>query len=46
MAAMGKPDTNVGELCNELGISRQTLYRHVVPNGEPRPNGLRVLARK
>jgi hypothetical protein len=25
MAAMGKPETNVGE----LGITRSTLYRHV-----------------
>src|SRR3954469_540315 len=28
-AAMGKPGTKVGELCAELGITRQTLYRHV-----------------
>jgi DNA invertase Pin-like site-specific DNA recombinase len=28
-AAMGQPGTNVGELCAELGVSRQTLYRHV-----------------
>jgi DNA invertase Pin-like site-specific DNA recombinase len=46
MASMGKPDTNIGELCKELGISRQTLYRHVSPNGEARPDGVRVLARK
>jgi DNA invertase Pin-like site-specific DNA recombinase len=46
MASMGKPDTKVAELCKELGISRQTLYRHVSPNGEPRPDGARVLARK
>lgn len=39
MASMGKPDTNVNELCKELGISRQTLYRHVSLNGEARPNG-------
>jgi DNA invertase Pin-like site-specific DNA recombinase len=30
-AAMGKPETKIGELCAELGISRQTLYRHVDP---------------
>src|SRR5215217_7472237 len=36
MASMGKPDTNIGELCKELGISRQTLYRHVSPTGEIR----------
>ena len=33
MAAMGKPETIVGELCAELGITRQTLYRHVAPDG-------------
>lgn len=46
MAAMGKPETNVGELCKEIGISRQTLYRHVSPTGEPRSDGLRALARR
>jgi DNA invertase Pin-like site-specific DNA recombinase len=35
-AAMGKPETNVGELCEELGITRSTLYRHVSPAGELR----------
>ena len=36
MAAMGKPETNVGDLCRELGITRSTLYRHVSPTGEVR----------
>ena len=27
MASMGQPDTTVGDLCKELGVSRQTLYR-------------------
>jgi len=36
MAAMGKPETNVGSLCEELGITRSTLYRHVSPSGEHR----------
>jgi len=44
MASMGKPETKAGEPCKELGISRQTLYRHVSPNGEARPDGVRVLA--
>ena len=35
-AAMGNPETKVGELCKELGISRATLYRHVSPKGELR----------
>src|SRR6266851_4838152 len=39
MAAMGKPETKVGELCTELGIARQTLYRHVGPDGSLRPDG-------
>jgi hypothetical protein len=30
-AAMGKPETKVSELCAELGIARQTLYRFVSP---------------
>jgi DNA invertase Pin-like site-specific DNA recombinase len=36
MAAMGKPETNVGDLCRELGITRSTLYRHFSPTGEHR----------
>ena len=36
MAAMGNPETNVGSLCRELGITRSTLYRHVSPTGGPR----------
>jgi DNA-binding transcriptional ArsR family regulator len=46
MAAMGNPETNVGELCDELGISRQTLYRHVSPTGEVRADGTGVLNRQ
>lgn len=46
MASMANPDTNVGELCSELGISRQTLYRHVSPTGEIRAGGTRALNRK
>jgi DNA invertase Pin-like site-specific DNA recombinase len=43
MAAMGKPETKVAQLCAELGITRQTLYRHVAPDGSPRSDGLRLL---
>ncbi len=46
VAAMGQPDTKVGDLCAELGVSRQTLYRHVSPTGELRPDGERLLARR
>ena len=46
MAAMGKPETKVGELCAELGITRQTLYRHVSPDGTLRPDGEKLLQKK
>lgn len=42
-ASMGQPGTKVGELCNELGVTRQTLYRHVSPTGEFRSDGKKVL---
>ncbi|MGI4795603.1 MAG: recombinase family protein [Janthinobacterium lividum] len=45
-AAMGQRETKVGELCAELGITRQTLYRHVDPKGQLRPDGERLLGRK
>ena len=44
MASMGQADANVSELCNELGVSRQTLYRHVSPTGELRPDGTKVVS--
>jgi DNA invertase Pin-like site-specific DNA recombinase len=43
MAAMGRPETRVVELCRELGVTRQTLYRHVSPEGELRSDGLKLL---
>jgi len=43
-ASMGQPDTKVSELCAELGVTRQTLYRHVSPTGELRPDGRKLLA--
>ena len=43
LAAMGQPETKVADLCTELGITRQTLYRHVSPNGELRPDGMKLL---
>ena len=45
-AAMGRRDTGVGELCAELGVTRQTLYRHVDPQGHLRPDGERLLRRR
>ena len=43
MASMGKRETNIGALCEELGITRQTLYRHVAPDGTLRADGKKVL---
>ncbi|MFG8739827.1 recombinase family protein, partial [Pseudomonas aeruginosa] len=45
MASMGQPETKVSDLCEELGITRQTLYRHVSPKGELRPDGVKLLSR-
>ena len=46
MAAMGKPKTKVADLCRELGVTRQTLYRHVSPTGNLREHGRKLLHRK
>ena len=43
-ASMGKPETIVGDLCKEIGVSRQTLYRMVGPTGALRPDGEKLLA--
>jgi hypothetical protein len=43
MSAMGKPETMIGELCKELGITRQTLYRHIAPDGSLREDGKKIL---
>jgi DNA invertase Pin-like site-specific DNA recombinase len=45
-AALGQPDTKIGALCIELGVSRQTLYRHMNPTGQLRPDGEKLLDRK
>ena len=37
MASMGQPETKVSDLCAELGVTRQTLYRHVSPPGSCGP---------
>ena len=44
MAAMGQPETQVGRLCEELGVTRQTLDRHVSPKGDLRSNGKKLLS--
>ena len=42
-AAIGKPETVVSELADELGVTRSTLYRYVSPEGELRELGRQVL---
>jgi len=44
-AAMAKRDTKVGDLCKDLGVTRQTLYRFVGPKGELRADATRLLKR-
>jgi hypothetical protein len=39
MAAMRQKETKVTDLCSELAITRQTLYRHVAPDGTLRKDG-------
>ncbi|MGK7870933.1 recombinase family protein [Falsiroseomonas sp. E2-1-a20] len=45
-AAMGRRETKVGKLCLELGITRQTLYRHVDPQRRLRPDGEKLLCQR
>lgn len=42
---MKKRDSTVSELCEELGATRQTLYRYVGPDGKLREYGNRVLGK-
>jgi DNA invertase Pin-like site-specific DNA recombinase len=43
MASMSKRETIVGQLCKELGVTRQTLYRHLGPDGSLRDAGRKLL---
>jgi len=45
MAAMGQRQTVVSELCRELSVTRQTLYRHIGPDGSLREDGQKILQR-
>lgn len=45
-ASMGQPGTNFTDLCKELGVTRQTLYRHVSPTGELREAGHKLLGQR
>lgn len=44
-AAMSKRDTSVNALCNEIGITRATLYRYIDPQGALRPWAEKMLNR-
>jgi|ERR1700733_5734702 len=43
MTAMNKSETRINELCSELGVTRQTLYRHIAPDGSLREDGKKIL---
>jgi DNA invertase Pin-like site-specific DNA recombinase len=45
-AAMRNRDTTVSALCEELGITRVTLYRYVSPTGTLREHGKQVLGQR
>lgn len=45
-SSMSNRDTKVSELCAELGITKQTLYRHVGPDGSLRAAGKKLLERR
>lgn len=45
MTAMGQKETVVSELFKELGVTRQTLYLHLGPDGVLRQDGQKMLGR-
>lgn len=45
-AALKDPSTQVSSLCKELGITRQTLYRHLSPQGDLRQDGQKALQKR
>ena len=45
MAAMRQKETVVSELCKELGVTGQILYRHLGPDGALRQDGQKMLRR-
>lgn len=42
-ASMQHPETKISDLCKELGVTRQTLYRYVAPDGSLRESGEKLL---
>lgn len=45
-AAICQPETEVGDLCEELGITRQTLYLFVSPMSDLRDDGKNLPERR
>lgn len=43
VVAMKDRNTNITELCNELSITKQTLFNYVSPKGELRERGKKLL---
>lgn len=43
---MKEKSTNISELCRELKVSRQTLYRYVSPEGVLREFGKKVIGKE
>jgi len=43
---MSEPGTKVADLCKELAITRQTLYRYVNPKGQLRHDGNQLIHNK
>jgi hypothetical protein len=46
MAAMGKAKAKVADLCREMAMTRQKLYRQVSPASNLRENGRKLLKAK
>ena len=44
--AMEKSETKISDLCKELGITRQTLYRYLDPKGELRSGAHKLMVQK
>lgn len=42
-SAMKRPETKINILCKEIGVTRQTLYRYVAPDGSLRESGKKLL---
>ena len=44
-SAMADRGTDISQLAKDLGVTRQTLYRHLGPKGELRADGEKLLAK-